>query len=404
MAEFKIRDKETGEIFTIREKETTQEQLQQQIQQPQQQPNILQQLLQATKGTIGGIAGGIIQPPAKIVGRAGQAIASMISGKPPQPYSIPMPEYLGGNIPIEPAQSISQALGPVAQTTAMMMGGSPMLAGATYGAGMGMEEREGGLGIAGKAALGGLFGAGIQKLKGKPVLPEKIRNIFKYNNALEQAQKSKIALDNTRTLLGKAKDIALQEVKDVPAELDWSGNVSQKVVNTIKNPIYKVEFTEEGGVVNTIGNLDKVKSALQDLLTTKDFVEAGNMEKRLIMQFTGRVRDTMVKAANNIGKPELATALKNYHNFMDNYNLINDKLVDKYDNAMANKLKATFKWSAEPAVKKAWKEVSKASLEIKSIMGSMNRRELLKNLLKVAGIGTGLGLAGKGATSFFKND
>lgn len=376
----------------------------QQTNQQQPQQNILQQLLQSTQNTIGGIVGGIIQPPTKIVGRAGQAIESMISGQPPQNYSIPLPEYLGGNIPIEPAQSISQALGPVAQTTAMMMGGSPILAGATYGAGMGMEEKESGLEIAGRTALGGLIGAGIQKLGGKPVLPEKIRNIFKYNNALEQAQKSKIALDNTRTLLGKAKDIALQEVKDVPAKLDWSGNVSQKVVNAIKNPIYKVEFTEEGGVVNTIGNLDKVKSALQDLLTTKDFVEAGNMEKRLIMQFTGRVRDTMVKAANNIGKPELATALKDYHNFMDNYNLINDKLVNKYGNAMANKLKATFKWNAEPAVKEAWKEVSKASPEIKSIMGSMKRRELLGKLLKYSGIATGVSLAGRGAFSLLKND
>ena len=371
MAEFKIRDKETGEIFTIREKEP----------QPQVQPqqNILSQLLQATQNTIGGIAGGVIQPPAKIVGRAGQAISGMMGGS-SEPYTIPMPQYLGGNIDIAPAQSISQAMGPVAQTTGMMLTGNPAIGGAVYGAGMGMEEQDNIGGVAGKAALGGLIGAGIGKLTGQYKLP-------KYENSLKQAIKGKNALDTLRTTLGQAKDIALQEVSNVKAQLNWSGNVSDKVVKAIQNPIYKVEFNEEGGVVNTIGNLDKVKSALQDLVTTKDFVEAGNMEKRQVMQFAGKVRDTMVEAANKVGKPQLAKALKDYHNFMDNYNLINDKLVDKYGNAMANKLKATFKWNAEPAIKEAWKDVSKSSPEIKSVMGSMNRRELLSNLLKYTGYG-----------------
>jgi hypothetical protein len=82
---------------------------------------------------------------------------------------------------------------------------------------------------------------------------------------------------------------------------------------------------------------------------------------------------------------------------MENYNTINDKLVDKYGNAMANKLKSTFKFMAEPAVKEAWKEVSKSSPEVKSVMNSMNRRELLGNLLKV----TGAAAAGTGAVKVF---
>jgi hypothetical protein len=50
---------------------------------------------------------------------------------------------------------------------------------------------------------------------------------------------------------------------------------------------------------------------------------------------------------------------------------------------MGNKLRNAFKFGAEPAVKKAWKEVSRVSPELHQVMGSMNRRELLKNLLKI---------------------
>jgi hypothetical protein len=51
---------------------------------------------------------------------------------------------------------------------------------------------------------------------------------------------------------------------------------------------------------------------------------------------------------------------------------------------------------SEKYYKNAWKEVSKISPEIKSVMDSMNNRELLKNLLKVSGGAAALGLAGKG--------
>jgi hypothetical protein len=67
---------------------------------------------------------------------------------------------------------------------------------------------------------------------------------------------------------------------------------------------------------------------------------------------------------------------------MDNYSIINDHLVDKYGNALGNKLKHTFGILSESATKEAWKEVAKSSPEIKSVMNSMNRRELMKNLLK----------------------
>lgn len=224
-------------------------------------------------------------------------------------------------------------------------------------------------------------------------LAGKAKSLLKYDNSLVQAQKAKSSLDIMRATLGKAKEIALSNTGEIPAEIDWSGNMSQKVINAIKNPVYKVEFTREGGVIGNIRNLDKIKTALNDIVTTKDFVEAGNMEKRQIMKFAGKLRDTMVKAADDADKPELAQSLKNYHDFMGNFNKINDHLVDKYGDAMANKLKTMFKPEAEQAVKQSWKELSKISPEIKDIMNTMNKREVIRGLLKKSGYVGGIGAA-----------
>jgi len=97
----------------------------------------------------------------------------------------------------------------------------------------------------------------------------------------------------------------------------------------------------------------------------------------------------MRKAANRVGKP-IDEALNNYHRFMINYNKVNKTLVDTAGEAMANKLKKTFMWTAEPAVKEAWKEVSRVSPEIKRVMKSQQTRRLLINLLKGFGITEGV--------------
>ncbi len=241
--------------------------------------------------------------------------------------------------------------------------------------------------------LGKLAKSGFKALKG----------ILKFDNALKQATRSKQALDATRTMLGKAKEIAMQEVKDLPVEFNWK-DIPQKALNILKNPDSKVLFDSEGKIVNTMSNLDRVKVLLQDMPTQKDFVEAGKLATGDIIRYSGKVRDAMVNTANKAGRPELGKALSDFHNFKNNYNIINDKLVDKYGNALANKLKSTFKWNAEPLVKEAWKEVGKTSPEIKSVMNSMNRREMLKNLLKITGVTTGIGLAGKGAKSLISGE
>jgi hypothetical protein len=225
-----------------------------------------------------------------------------------------------------------------------------------------------------------------------PKVTAKAGQLMRWDNVLTQARKSKVAIDSLRTNLGKAKEIALKEIENVPAKLNWGKNVSQKITNAIQNPIYGIEFTDEG-VKGTIGNLDKVKEALYDILSSKDFVEASKIEKRQIISFARGVRDTILDAAQKVGKPQLAKALKDYHNFMNNYSVVNSKLVDKFGNALGNKLKDTFRFTAEPAVKEAWKELGKSSPELKKIISSRKNRELIKALVKISPVAGGGALA-----------
>lgn len=351
MATFKIRDKETGEIFTIREKEPTQEQPQQQPQgQPMERQNILGQLFNvpaaAQRSTLQG---------------TGYTQGAM------QPSQVPsFSELTQQQLPIR-GDNIGTVASDIATRLPMQMGAG-MVDVATDPAAM----------------LGLLLGNVPAVQKGAQFVGSKVasgvKKIFRFDKVLEQAKKSKVALDGLRDTLGKAKDLALQEVKDVPVDFDWS-KLPDKANTLIHSVDYGVEFAQDGKIVNTIGNLDKVKTALNDLVTTKDYVEAGNMAKRNIMRFAGSVRDAMLEGTKKIGKPELSKALNNYHKFMENYEVINAHLVDKFGNALGNKLRSTFRLTAEPSVKQAWKEVAKSSPELKGIIRSRTNRELLKALL-----------------------
>jgi hypothetical protein len=359
----------------------------QQNQQPNQQPN-RQPEQQGLAQKIGGlpvdILRGLIQPALQVGSWGGQAIDQMVTGKQPTDINLPIPQALGGPMQLSGSpKSFGEGAGATLKTLAM---GSPniVLGGAGFSAGQTTEEGGTPEQVASSALMGGMAGKTLEQLpnlisSGKSTL----KKILKYDNSLKQAEKAKVALDKVRTTIGKAKELALQDVKDTPVDFDW-GKMPKLAQEKIKNPDYGIEFTKEGGPINTIGNLDKIKTALQDIPTTKDYVEAGNMSKRKVLQFAGEVRDAMVKAANDAGRPELGKALKDYHNFMENYNLANDHLVDKYGNAMANKLRSTFRLFSEPSVKEAWKEIGKSSPEIKGIIKSRTNRELLKALLITA--------------------
>lgn len=205
---------------------------------------------------------------------------------------------------------------------------------------------------------------------------------MRIDSTLAQSEKSKVALEGVRKTIGEAKKVAIQEIADVPTELV---NIkSPKAIKFLQDnaQVYELEFDQNGGLKQTVGNLDKIKEALGDMIGSKPqaWLEAAKKEKQLIIQSYKDIRDSVVSASKTVGK-DVSKYLDDYHKFMINYNKVKKTIVDAQGQAVANKLKSAFQWKAEPAVKEAWKEVSKLSPELKRIMNSQKNRRLLKNLL-----------------------
>ena len=343
-----LKNKKTGEIIKLRKKQQPQEQFQPTIQQSTGQikdfkEHPLKTLLRVT-----------MQP-------VSQSVAGTTIG---QQYN----EKLG-TIPFQIAGN-----NPIAQKIAF---------GQSYMGGLGADVAD--IAQTPMTYLGGQMIRGGAKI---------LKPLIKWDTALTQAKNAKTALDTIRKTLGKAKEIALNDVRKLQTSSSIFKNIkSNKIINELKEPFNDIAFNRDGTVVNTVGNFDKIKVALRNLLTRKDIIDAtGDTEKIYIKRFAGEIRKEILKATKKAGKPELGKALDDYSDFMDNYSIINDHLVNKYGNAMANKLKASFRPQAEEALKESWKEMSVLSPEVKGIIKSRENRELMKRLLKYSAytaLGTG---------------
>lgn len=208
----------------------------------------------------------------------------------------------------------------------------------------------------------------------------------KFDNRLLQAEKAKVALKEVRNTFGNAIKVGIKEVADEATSFSFDVKKSSKIINAVKNPIYEVAFDKSGKVVQTVGNLNKVKEAVGDLISSpKIWEEAPKQELKLAKQFYGALSKEMKQVATKAGKP-INEVLDTYHKFMIKYPLVKNSIMDSAGNAMGNKLRNAFKFGAEPAVKQAWKEIAKTSPELRQVMGSMGRRDLLKNLLKIGAV------------------
>lgn len=247
---------------------------------------------------------------------------------------------------------------------------------------------------------GSTIGSSVNQFGGK--IASGIKKISSYESELQQAGKAKEAIDGIRDSLGTAKALAIKDVESVPVSFGFPIK-SDRVIQAIKNPIYEVQFDKNGSIVKTVGNFDKVKEAVGDLVHSPAlWEEAPKKEMQHIKQVYGAINESMKSSARNAGKP-IDEALDAYSEFMDKYHLINSKIVDKAGNAMGNKLKKTFELGAEPAYKQAWQEVSKVSPEIKQVMDSMKNRVLLRNVLKASPYVAGIAVGGKVIKNFVSN-
>lgn len=271
-----------------------------------QQANIFQQLLKATQNTVGGIAGAVIQPPAKMVGRLGQSIESELSGQPPQNYSIPMPQYLGGNIPIEQPQNLAQAMGPALQTAAL--GLSPAMGGMAYGAGSALEEKQGAVGIAGQTLLGGLIGkAGGMIFGGEPLVRK------------TQKQLDLDLRQNLETSLSKLGVKPTSTEAPTATKVKRFFDKAETAVKSIFQAKDKIQYIDENGVTSTglPKNIQQFGQAIDQ--TKKMIYEAYDS---LTQQTTGQgVTISLSKTADDVLNSALKPEITDLHPEIQEYAL-----------------------------------------------------------------------------------
>jgi len=213
-------------------------------------------------------------------------------------------------------------------------------------------------------------------------IPSKIKPFLKWDKVEQQANMAKGALDALKKSYGSIYDVALQPVQNVTTKVDF-GKMPRMVLDIIKNKknIYEVEFNANGSIKNTIGNVSKIKRAANEIVTPALRESGAKTEIKQIENFAGYISGEMRKAAKGAGRP-IDEAMDMYGDFRKNYDMVNGKLLDKNNNAMANKLKALTRLNVDRTIRESQKVLAKESPEFKAILDSRKNREVIKLLLK----------------------
>lgn len=164
------------------------------------------QLLQSTINLPNTVMRGMAEPLVKAVGSAGLGINDLLNlrGKEVQGYDVP---FVGGSIPVRRMESYPQAIGLGVQGGSLAIGANPALAGAAYAGGKAASDRESGMAIAAKTALGGALGYGAGVATGRYNIGADSKKLVQeageiYRKVL-QPTKSEIS----KIEIGKGKDI-----------------------------------------------------------------------------------------------------------------------------------------------------------------------------------------------------
>jgi len=194
-----------------------------------------------------------------------------------------------------------------------------------------------------------------------------------------QAQTISDELEALRELIGTEKGKAVAKVagKEVKG---FKPDIPEKIYTKLKDPIYEIEFTESGAIKPTVGNLDKVKQAFGDMMSSKDWLEAGNLTKQKISQAYGNVAESIKKAA-----PEVSGDIEAYHQFMKRYPTVKKTVTTSKGEVAERPLRTAFKPGAEESTKESFRELSEMSPRLSEAVRNMRRFTGRQNLKKNVG-------------------
>lgn len=304
---------------------------------------------------------------------------------------MPLQEY-GGDTPKERAHNLVKMYGQQAKGAWQGVTGQRM---GEFGdlprrAGFG-EPLSRAIGISTDVALGNILSKG--KLAKAGTGPKPVTTA-EGNFLLNNVNKADEILDMTKKSRGQAVRQAIDNVSDIVADTADINSQIKKIPNlykNLKNPLYKVKFDKSGKVKGDINNLQNVIEAVNDLSTTKAWVDAGSKMQRALNGVYITTRNAMKTAARTKGTgPEytaLISALNDYSDLMDKMTGFK-KMYDTAGEPLAYRFRSLFTKTGDPLYKQKWDELRKIVPELEPITKEMQgyvNKTALKQFGKTVG-------------------
>ncbi len=248
-------------------------------------------------------------------------------------------------------------------------------------------------------AVGALGTAGIRGLFRTARQGNKIKVLASVKNAVEEATISQKKLSSEITGVFESSigsksvnaNRVSQALKDVPS------NVQSKILKEAN--VFKIETLADGSIKPDARNVWRLRQALDDFLTSKDFIEASKASKQVILS----ARRNVAKILSEVD-PKIKIVMKKFSDFMDSFEPVKRILTDNKGKAVANKIISAAGKSGEPAQKIALEKFGKDFISTQKALDSAKgflRGTALKNAIKRGAIVTGLGAIGGGVARRF---
>jgi len=419
MAEFQIRDKTTGEVFTIREKTPTPS-----FGMPQ-EPSIPNLALPGREPTEQLIEN---RP------RATETFRKELMAKPegflPTALHLPLLALKAADVPRQRiegalANPLMELQEPPEAVYEPFMGVEKLKGLATLAGRMGkgiwkgaMGERRGEFGditrragfgepVSSIVGLGALFGATDMASLGKVLglekkIGEHLPQIMGKDYTLERAQKLHSLMDQAREGYGTLKTDVMNKPGPWKGTMLGDAEIPPEKLNAVilKMPKIIQKYLKDPqnlyGIKKgdaTIRNVDRMKDALGDQMTSTAWDEAPNALKAATHDAYSNLRNLMVEA-----EPKLKPALDAYHYFMQDFYKPVKKVLETGGNMVEKKLRTAVTPGAERTTQKALEGLSQIGPEggraLKDVSKFIGRHKTKRMVAQETERGTRLAILG----------
>lgn len=197
---------------------------------------------------------------------------------------------------------------------------------------------------------------------------------------------------------GKAvRELMAGEIGNKPVDIQKASEaiktLPKNVVGALGDPertaLFKIEFERDGSLKATARNMWNVRRFLDNFLTSKDFFDAGKVEKQVILN----ARRSLAALLRGVDK-SVAPIMDKFSKITKAADRIRSVTTTKGE-IVANKLQNLFTSKGEPGIRKFFTQLQESAPEIQTMVNDVikfNRGQLLKKFGIGAAVATGAGV------------